>query len=193
MHRLLNYALLAVILAGTLAAQDGKSTFTINANGILSGSSTGKGVVQGATNSGGFLASYRFDFQRFSGIEMNYGYTRNRQYYTIGNTMQSSVHELTGAYVLRLPFEKVKPFAMVGGGALVFNPTGSGNISSADTQTRPAFLYGAGLDYQLFSHFGVRAQYRGLVYKAPDFGVSYVSTGGRTHSAQPSIGFFFNF
>ena len=53
----------------------------------------------------------------------------------------------------------------------------------ASQQTKPAFLYGGGFDYRIFSsvpfirrssvtnHLALRLQYRGLLYKAPDFKV----------------------
>ena len=40
---------------------------------------TDNGVQQGATNSGGVLASYRFFFSNSHGVEVNYGYSLNTQ------------------------------------------------------------------------------------------------------------------
>ena len=70
----------------------------------------------------------------------------------------------------------------------------------ASQQTKPTFLYGGGLDYQVFSlvplirrstlthHLALRLQYRGLLYKAPDFKVQNLFTGAREHMAEPTIG-----
>src|SRR2546425_11384164 len=38
-----------------------------------------------------------------------------------------------------------------------------------DRQTKAAFLYGGELEYGLTRNFGVRAEYRGFIYKAADF------------------------
>jgi hypothetical protein len=72
----------------------------------------------------------------------------------------------------------------------------------ASTQTELAFMYGLGVDYQLprYSKFALRMQYRGFLYKAPDFKVDANSgsmvnffTGGKEHMAVPSIGIVFKF
>ena len=34
---------------------------------------------------------------------------------------------------------------------------------------RAAVIFGAGVDYRLSDHLGLRAEYRGLFYKNPDF------------------------
>jgi outer membrane immunogenic protein len=103
---------------------------------------------------------------------------------------------LTAAYVLHAGGDrKVDPFLLGGGGALVFSPIASSanaNFGST-TQTTGAFLYGMGFNYRLAHGFGLRFQYRGLIYKAPDFGVSDISTGSWSHSAEPSVGLTFHF
>jgi hypothetical protein len=75
----------------------------------------------------------------------------------------------------------------------------------ASQQTKPAFLYGGGLDYRVFSriplirrssltnHLALRLQYRGLLYKAPDFKVQNLFTGARGHTAEPTIGLVVKF
>jgi len=40
---------------------------------------------------------------------------------------------------------------------------------------------------------GVRPEYRGLVYKIPDFGLNSLNLDKVTHRAQPSLGFFYRF
>jgi opacity protein-like surface antigen len=72
---------------------------------------------------------------------------------------------------VKLPgFARLQPYALAGGGALVFDPTGNagGNFAGATTETRGAFVYGAGADYAFTRHISLRAEYRGYVYKAPD-------------------------
>ena len=90
--------------------------------------------------------------------------------------------------------EKLEPFIFGGAAALVFNPntTTLNDVSAtipAVRQTKPAFIYGGGADYRVRGQWlAVRLQYRGLVYKAPDFGVQNLFTGAYGHLAEPSVG-----
>jgi opacity protein-like surface antigen len=55
------------------------------------------------------------------------------------------------------------------------------------------FEYGGGADFGFTSHFAFRLEYRGFVYKRPDFGLITLRTNATTNSAQPSAGFVFRF
>ena len=130
--------------------------------------------------------------------EANYGYDRNTQIYFggTGARVESNIHQITGSAVVKLPsFAKVQPYALAGGGALVFDPTGNsgGNFAGATTETRGAFVYGAGADYAFTRHISLRAEYRGYIYKAPDFNLAGLNTDSWTHIAQPSAGIVFRF
>ena len=43
--------------------------------------------------------------------------------------------------------------------------------SIAHQETRPAMVFGVGTEYDVSRHFSVRAEYRGLFYKMPDFAI----------------------
>ncbi len=152
------------------------------------------GIDNGATNSGGVLATYRYFFSKHHGIEGNYGYALNTQNYTSGSGVfgvKTNSHEVSGAYVFRMPFGKVTPFALAGVGALVFDPK---DFAGASTQTRAAFVYGAGADLNLTNHIFMRAQYRGFVYNSPTYDLPALAGLDRTtHRAEPSIGFGYRF
>ena len=204
MLRKLSMVLVSCLLAMPLAvAQEGRSEITVSGMGVFPRQSTGNDVQQDPTNSGGVLASYRYALRPHSALELNYSYSRNTQYYTIQGTtagpflaQQANVHELTGAYVLHAGADRrADPFVLAGAGALIFSPVASlANASfGSTTQTTAAFLYGMGFNYRLSHGFGLRFQYRGLIYKAPDFGVSDISTGVWSHSAEPSVGLTFHF
>jgi len=48
-----------------------------------------------------------------------------------------------------------------------------GHSSGRSTpQTVGVFSYGGGVDFPVVKHVSLRAEYRGLVYNAPDFGLS---------------------
>ena len=155
---------------------------------------TQNGIENKATNSGGVLGSYRFFFSEHHGIEANYGYSLNTQSYgppegVLG--VKTYSHEVSGAYVFRVPLRKVTPFALAGAGALIFDPK---DFTGASSQTRAAFVYGAGADFNLSRRVFVRAEYRGLVYTSPTYNLAAFSGLDRvTHRAEPSIGFGYRF
>jgi opacity protein-like surface antigen len=151
-----------------------------------------------ATKSGGFLLGYQYQFNHWAGVEGNYGYTRNTQNY-FGSFGQSAVeantHELTGSFVFHIPLKaaNVRPYALAGGGALIFDPTDKFLVGGVDRQTKGTFVYGGGFDVDVARNFGIRTEYRGLVYKTPDFKLNTLTLDKVTHLAQPSIGFYFRF
>jgi opacity protein-like surface antigen len=76
---------------------------------------------------------------------------------------------------LPLRLSKFSPYVLAGGGdSMIFHPTG--NIGTfvlvVGTQAKGTFLYGGGADYALTTHFSLRVEYRGFVYKDSDFGVA---------------------
>jgi opacity protein-like surface antigen len=80
---------------------------------------------------------------------------------------------------------------LAGAGGLVFDPKNTPNVGS---QTRAAFVYGGGADFDLSHHFLFRAEYRGLVYNSPTFDIPGLAGLDRvTHRAEPSIGFGYRF
>jgi opacity protein-like surface antigen len=184
-------------------AQENRSDVAVSVLGSFPKQTSGNSIQQDPTNSGGFLLSYSYAFRPHSALALNYSFTRNTQYYTVIGTVtgpiasqQANVHEITAAYVLDAGRDrKLDPFILGGGGALIFSPISNSTNSTfgSTTQTSGTFVYGFGLDYRVMHALGVRLQYRGLIYKAPDFGVSEISTGSWSHSAEPSIGLTYRF
>ena len=172
----------------------GRQEVAVQAFGSFVKSTTYNGVDNTATNSGGVLASYRFFFSKHHGVEANYGYALNTQSYLSATTLtgiKSHSHEVSGAYVFRMPFRKVTPFALAGVGALIFDPK---DFAGASSQTRAAFVYGAGADFSLTHRIFLRAEYRGLVYNSPTYSLTALNGLDRvTHRAEPSIGFGYRF
>ena len=188
----------AVVLGLLLAfgsfvwAQEAKNEVTIQGEGFFTKDSTGKGVENNPTYSGGFLAGYRYNLNHRFALEGDYDYFRNSQDYPKSDTkIKTNVSAITGAAVVKLPeFKKVRPFALAGGGGIIFNPH---DAKSIETQARGAFVYGGGADVPITKHVALRAEYRGLVYKAPDFDRGDLKTDKFTHSAVPSAGLVFTF
>ena len=181
------------------AQESSKADFSINVNGLFPSHAENNGLAQSASASAGVLASFRYSPSRFATFEFNYGHARDTQYFT--NTgMQSSVHtgvhEVTGAYVFDLPWHTtvVQPFVLVGAGIMQFNPINSGtSVSGAQSQTKPAVLWGAGVNYYLSRHFSFRLQYRGLFYAGPNFNLASLKTDRWQPMSQPSLGIVYRF
>jgi outer membrane immunogenic protein len=193
-------ALISAILALSVAAvaQEYRSEVSVQGTGFFTKNSQGNDIQNRATETGGVLVGYRYTINRWLAAEANYGYARNTQSFlgSVPARIQANVHEITGSAVVKLPgFAKVQPFVLAGGGALVFDPTGNagGAFVGATQETKGAFLYGGGADYALMNHISLRAEYRGLVYKAPSFNLTSLDTDIWTHVAQPSGGIVFRF
>jgi len=147
---------------------------------------------QGPSQSPGIFATFHQSFKPWLGYNVNFGYTRLSENYSSGSafvpapgsgpapissfahgSIGASAYELTIAYLVNGPrSRRFSTFAQFGGGGLFFRPSESElpvSLEPVREQTRPAMLFGVGMDYRLTSHLGLRAEYRGLFYKSPDF------------------------
>jgi hypothetical protein len=204
------------LLASMAWAQDNTYEISLGGSAVFSKQSTGNGTVLTPTNSGAVLVTGRYRFSEHSSVEINYSHTANSQIYfssPLTYRIQGTIAEYSGAYVFSFhQSAKTEPFVFAGAGALVFYPgynfntvNGVQTYLPASQQTQPAFLYGGGVDYRIFSivplirrssltnHLALRLQYRGLVYKAPAFNVQNLFTGARGHMAEPSVGIVVKF
>jgi len=192
-----------LVFSTTAMAQvEQHSQVSIQGTGLVTKdtNSDSRPLSQQTTKSGGFLVGYSYQFNSWAGVEGNYGYTQNTLN-TFGSFGQSSIrsdfHEVTGAFVAHIPLSArgIRPYALGGAGALIFNPTDEAKMvnTGIDRQAKAALVYGGGVNFDATSHFGVRAEYRGLVYKAPDFKLDSLNLDKLTHLAQPSAGIYFRF
>jgi opacity protein-like surface antigen len=190
----------SLVLASSTSRAQNEETgrgqqITFQGTGFFTKDSNGNGINQHSTNTGGFLLSYRYYFNRWLAADASYGYNRNTaENLTLGGPLdvQANVHQATGALVVTLPVStsRLRPYVLGGAGALVFDPTGNagGFVPGAQRQTKAAFVYGGGADYFLTRHVSVRLEYRGFVYGRPDFGMASLRSDTTTHTAQPSAG-----
>jgi opacity protein-like surface antigen len=190
----------ALLLTVGAAAQESRSEISLQGTGFFTKDTNGQGISRSATDTGGFQVGYRYNFNRWLAAEGDYGYDRNTQRYfgSFGESrVQANVHAVTGDVVVKLPLRlaRVSTYALAGGGGLIFDPTSNfgGSVTGATTQAKGAFLYGAGADYAFTRHLSLRAEYRGFVYKNPDFGLAGLRTDSWAHTAQPSAGIVFHF
>jgi outer membrane immunogenic protein len=192
---------IAFLLTLTAAAQENRSEIGVQGTELFTQSSSGNGATHSATETGGFLATYRYHLNHWISVEGAYGYDLNSQKYLSSSSafrIQSRMNQMTGDLVLRLPSRassRFSPYVLAGGGALLFDPTGnlSDTVFGAQSQTKGVFVYGAGFNYAIRKRISLRVEYRGLVYGTPDFGFSGFQTNSITHTAQPSVGLAFRF
>ena len=117
------------LLTAAAVAQESRSEISVQGTGFYTKDSTGQGIRQQATDTGGFLVGYRYNLNRWLAAETNYGFARNTQQYSVPvgfAGIQSNVHQFTGELVVKLPSPvrfKINPYLLAGGGALVFSPT----------------------------------------------------------------------
>lgn len=187
-------------LASAALAQDfQRIELSVNAAGVFSKTTKStNGVVSNTpTNSLAITGSVRYHFTRMHSLELSFGHSNNSQVFDVppnSYRIATSIAEFSGAYVFS-PFatKKWEPFVLGGVGGLRFSPgntyiDGFQAALGAVQQTSLAFLYGGGADYHLWRQLKLRLEYRGFLYKSPDFNVEPLFTGARGHIAEPSIG-----
>ena len=174
-------------------------------------------TTQGTSPSAGVLGTLHQSFKPWLGYNVNFGYTRFSENYSYGSafvpakgstvsplstftqgSIGTNMYELTIAESFKGPSNKrFNTFGQFGGGGLFFLPTDS--KSPASQQTRPAMIFGVGMNYKLTGHLDLRAEYRGLFYKSPDFNLPPYGQGNFpitrlfTVTSQPAISVVYTF
>jgi opacity protein-like surface antigen len=188
---------LVLFATAAMAQVEQPQQISFQGTGLFTKDSTNGSSSNHDTRSGGFLLGYSYRFNKWAGVEGNYGWSRNTQNY-LGSFGQSSIrsdiHEVTGSFVFHIPVRvsNFRPYALAGGGALIFDPADN-FTNGIDRQAKGTFVYGGGANFDVTRNFGIRAEYRGLVYKTPDFKLTALNLDKVTHLAQPSVGFYFRF
>jgi opacity protein-like surface antigen len=211
MHRirlqgfLLFAGLTAAVGAITAHAQ---TDVALSLYGAFHGTTNGNGTIQSPANSAGGMIELRHISNPLVGYEATYSFNRDNQVYSssvatgtcvVGvpppcvppAAVSANAHEISGDWVASVHIANLRPFALAGVGLLFNQP--AGNQSNTTSATKPVFLYGAGLDWGVLPHLGLRFQYRGNLYKAPDLTRLYTSTNAFTHTSEPMIGAYFRF
>ena len=120
------------------------------------------------------------------------------------SSVSANAHAITAAWVLSRKMRNFRSFALVGGGLLIFVP--SGGQPGTHSATKPMFQFGAGLDWGISSHFGLRLQDRESIYKSPQlisslretYQGSYIASqpfkyGFTSYTQEPAIGIYYRF
>jgi hypothetical protein len=178
-------------------------------SGVFNQSSSGFATVNGHANTpvtlspgntGGALVTLRYVVSPLIGFEGNYGYARYTDTFTPFGTLpiggvQQNASEYSFGYVAhtRKQYFGVNPFASAGAGTMVFRPTPGGGLALPE-QARAVYYFSVGAETTVLSpHFGIRAQYRQVFFKAPDFLTNYLTIQQRTTTYEPGFGFFLRF
>jgi hypothetical protein len=214
MHKRLLQVVILAVVPGALGvacagAQVGEvkslsqTDVSLSIYGAFSGTTTGDGIRQSPSNAAGGIVEVRHVSNPIFGFEGTYSFNRANQVYSpqafacpvgvvpcspIPAAVSADAHELTGDWVPSVKLANLRPFGLVGAGIL-FNQPASGQTATTSSN-KPVFVYGAGLDWGLLPHIGLRFQYRGNLYKAPDLTTLYGSSGAFTHTAEPMIGVY---
>lgn len=175
-------------------------------------------IVQDTAPSAGFLGTFRQTFSPWLGYSVNLGYARvsehyrgydigiNNNNYVDGFNVSTNVYESSITYVAHTRVNKrYSIFGDVGPGLSTFLPIHRGPDAASfvpfqypflvpNVQVRPTGVFGAGIDLYLTQHIDLRAEYRGLLYKNPDF-----NTGDAPYSKlltvtnEPTVSLVYNF
>ncbi len=135
---------------------------------------------------------------------------------TMTATVPANQSEITGDWVLSMRMPHLRPFLLVGGGVLVdapgpgtvtatttiitcgtvnpvCGPTTSTSQIATRTVTKGVFQYGVGADMKVLPRIGVRFQFRGNLFRAPDLTKAFTPTGKFTQEVEPMVGVTFRF
>lgn len=156
----------------------------------------GVSLTQSVSTTLGALVTLRYTKSPLLGAEANYSYARYTERfsnYIVGGA-QTNASEYTVGYVAHGPtLLGLQTFASGGVGSIAFRPTPFGG-QGLPARARLAYYYAVGVEQPVFtSHFGVRAQFRQIFYKAPDFDQNYLTINRRTFTSEPAIGFYLHY
>ncbi len=181
-----------------------KERFDVGLGGFyqVTNASNGNFIRDDTTESGGGLFSFRQPYRPWLGYEVNVGYTKFYEAYNKGVVkVESNVTDLSFSYLFQSPtIYGVQPYLSLGGGIIVFSPIAgtltdlnNPGTTSLPSQLLPEFAYNLGLNYPIFSRFGVRGGLRGLKYKTPDFHQFSIDTKTLRTTLEPNLTVYYRF
>jgi opacity protein-like surface antigen len=201
-------ALPFILVATVCAAAHAQTDIALSGYGAFGSTSNYNGGLehQRSASAAGGMFELRHISNPLVGFEATYSFNRANQVYSytgptpVGSSpgpydssVSANAHQITGDWLFSAHAANFRPFALVGVGLLLTGPTSAPTLVSTSTSNELVYVYGAGLDWGLRPHLGLRFQYRGNVYKAPSITTSFGTGGGFTHTAEPMIGAYFRF
>jgi hypothetical protein len=187
--------------SGQFTTQLTSSPRTFNTNistpsgGVLN--ETVSGQQQRTPDTGGVLVSLQLHPVAWAGVEINYGYYRSTEVYSVNYSSAATAqtthipvttNEATAAYEFHPKHIPLQPFVNIGGGAISFMP------QLASNQWRATGLVEAGLDLPThIKHLAIRVEGRSLVYRAPNFNQPVLSTRSWRVTSEPVASLVYRF
>ncbi|HEY4357982.1 MAG TPA: outer membrane beta-barrel protein [Acidobacteriaceae bacterium] len=199
MKKMMLLGALLLCAAGVGYAQESRQDVSASAYGMFNPSVNGRGLQMDTTKALGFLGSYRYSVTPRSSLELNYSFLQNAFKYFPAATSVVYVHsreqEITGAYVYSRNYHNFNPFVEAGVGGMIFTPIKDFGTSQLDTRqnTNIGALFGGGVAYEISPSFDIRAEYRGFLAKAPDFGKPVYQTNRYMVFSMPAVGIAYHF
>lgn len=189
------------------AAPYGETDIAASGYEALTSSSTGNGVVEKPSNAPGGMFELRHIHSPFIGYEITYSFNAANASFAptatgCGYVCQLPPQTVTSHgsilgldWVASAKYGSLRPFLVGGIGFFIDYPTTfpKGNVYSNNDVVRPDYIYGGGVDWGFSSHLGVRLQYRGNIYKAPNISHFYPATGKFTQTSMPMAGIYYQF
>ncbi len=120
----------------------------------------------------------------------------------------ANANEISIAWVGSFRLAGFTPFVLAGGGVLFNTPTTNvatdticSNVAPlcavsskpTNSSTTGVFVYGAGVDWEILPHLGLRVQYRGHVNRARGVARSFTTAHAFLQTTAPMVGAFFRF
>ena len=183
-------------------AQESRQDVSISAFGLIGPTVHGNAITLYPSVTTGVLLSYRYLLTPRSGLELNYSFAQNTNFFSTdghpfaNQAIHSRQQELTVAYVYSRTYKRYNPFVEAGVGGVQFTPIlqGSTNLD-VKTNTGVGGLFGGGVAYELSPSFDVRVQYRGIFVKAPDYKApnDVYKTSRYEVVSMPTLGFAYHF
>lgn len=182
-------AVLSLALAVALAAH-AQTSVSGSVYGAFTTTSSGNGVIQTPSAHAGGMAEVRHIWNPLIGLDVNYSLNNASQFYNF-NHVSANANEFGISWVLSLHALNLRPFVLGGVGGTYFRPASDQPDTASKTEL--TYVYGGGLDITLIPHFGLRLQYRGNIYRAPNMAKTLPSTGVYTQTYEPMGGLYISF
>jgi hypothetical protein len=185
----------------------GETAVAVSGLYALNKSTTGNGTVETPTNAAGGMLELLHVHSPFIGYEITYSFNAANASFAptstgCGYDCQLPPQTITSHgsvlgldWLISKKYGAFRPFLVGGIGFFIDYPTTfpRGTLYSNNDVVRPDYIYGGGVDWGFGSHLGVRLQYRGNIYKAPNISHFYPATGQFTQTAMPMAGVYYRF
>jgi len=189
-----------MLLASVGFAQESRQDASVSAIGVFAQQVNGNAVQYNASATVGFLGSYRYMLTPRSALEMNYSFSQYSTAYSTSFLPNVRVHtrqqEISAAYVYNFRnYRNFNPFLEGGVAGMLFSPIRDFGTTNFDTKqnTNLGALFGGGVAYELSPSWDIRAEYRGIVVKTPDFGLTNFKTNRWMLMSVPALGVAYHF